>query len=41
MLLVLKKASEKYSNSTCRSKCCNWNWNNRFIRNKSTTNESL
>ena len=41
LLIVLKKTSDKYSTSECRSKCCNWYWNVKQIREKSKTNDTL
>ena len=36
LLVLLKKASERYAASECRSKCCNWYWNVRDLRGRST-----
>ena len=37
LLIALKKISDKYATSECRSQCGNWYWSVR----KSKTNESL
>ena len=39
LLVLLKKASDRYATSECRSKCCNWNWNVRNIRGKTKTTD--
>ena len=41
LLVLLKKASDRYATSECRSKCCNWNWNVRNIRGRTKTYDTL
>ena len=38
-LIVVKKTNDKYSNSTCQSKCCTWNWN--FSMRRSQTMNTI